>query len=128
VERQPSKLDVAGSNPVSRSSPFRPAAFCFGRGHVLMYANPDMRVLFGECQGLPAREALSLPTAAFAVMDLVLERGRPLARWIHRDGADWRLTAAPRIDPETDETYGVRIHLRERSDQPHLTRADTPTD
>ena len=49
--------------------------------------------------------------------------GRPLARWIRRDDEDWRLTAAPRVDPETAETYGVAFHLRARSDMPILRAA-----
>ena len=119
VERQPSKLDVAGSNPVSRSIPLRPAAFCLGRGHLVTHANEAMRLVHGECVGLPGREGLThLGAEAFAVMDAVLERGRPLARWINIAGEDWRLTVAPRIDPETHETYGVTIYLREKSDQP----------
>ena len=32
-------------------------------------------------------------------------------------GADWRLTAAPRVDPAGD-VYGVSFHLRAKSDLP----------
>jgi hypothetical protein len=117
VERQPSKLDVAGSNPVSRSTPPRPAAFCFGRAHVVMHGNEALIHRFGACVGLPAREGLvGLPANAFSVMDAVLDRGRPLATWIRFDDEEWRLTVAPRIDPENAETYGVTIYLRARSD------------
>jgi hypothetical protein len=103
----------------------RPAAFCYGRGHVVMHGNPALLATFGEAAvGLPAREALvGLPAEAFALMDAVLAAGRPLARWIRRGGAEWRMTVAPRIDPDTAEVYGVTIHLRERSDVPVL-RAD----
>ena len=67
---------------------------------------------------MPAREGLvDLPPAAFALLDVVLARGKPLARWIHFAGGDWRLTAAPRIDPGGD-VYGVSFHLRARSDVP----------
>jgi hypothetical protein len=51
-------------------------------------------------------------------MDAVLEGGRPLAVWLPGADDDWRLTVAPRVDPETDEVYGVAIHLRARSDVP----------
>jgi carotenoid cleavage dioxygenase-like enzyme len=88
-----------------------------------MHANEAMRATFGECLGLPAREALTrLGQDSFAVMDAVLHRGRPLARWILVDDDEWRLTVAPRIDPETLETYGVTVYLREKSDQPVSAR------
>jgi hypothetical protein len=82
-----------------------------------------MRLTHGECVGLPAREGLTrLGGEAFVVMDAVLERGRPLARWIDIGGEDWRLTVAPRIEPGTNETYGVTIYLREKTDQPMTER------
>jgi hypothetical protein len=85
-----------------------------------MHGNPAMIEAFGERSvGLPAREAMiGLPPEAFELMDVVFDSGRPFARWITRDGGEWRMTVAPRVDPETREVYGVRIHLRERSDQP----------
>jgi hypothetical protein len=117
VERQPSKLNVAGSSPVSRSIPLRPAAFCFGRAHVVMHGNDALAERFGACVGLSAREGLIvLPPKAFALMDVVLESGKPLASWIRFDDEEWRLTVAPRIDPENAEVYGVTIYLRARSD------------
>ena len=102
----------------------RPAALCHGRGHVVVYGNPAMCEAFGDvCVGLPAREALvGLPHEAFELMDAVLDRARPLARWIRRDDEDWRLTVAPRIDPGDGEVYGVALHLREKSDLPVLDR------
>jgi hypothetical protein len=100
----------------------RPAAFCYGSGHVVMHGNPAFIEAFGyRAVGLPAREILvDLPGAAFELMDAVLAGGKPLATWLHLDGGDWRLTVAPRIDPETHETYGVTFHLRPRSDVPIL--------
>lgn len=103
----------------------RPAGFCLGPGHIVVYGNAAFVAAFGaRCVGLPAREGmLGLPSAAFAVLDAVFASGRPLARWIARDGEEWRLTAAPRVDPESGETYGVAFHLRARSDVPILRAA-----
>ncbi len=105
---------LAGRGPEDR----RPAAMCLGPGHLVVHGNPAFVAAFGsEAIGVPAREGLvSLPRAALVVLDAVIERGRPLARWIRWRGDDWRLTVAPRQDPETLETYGVSIHLRARSD------------
>ncbi len=93
---------------------------CRGPGHLVVYGNEAFRTLFGaQCVGLPAREGLiGLPAAGFAVLDAVLRRGRPAGRWIRMGGHEWRLTAAPRRDPGTDEVYGVAFHLRERDDLP----------
>jgi hypothetical protein len=98
----------------------RPAAMCLGRGHVIVYGNPALLGAFGPgVVGVPAREGLvGLPSAAMAVLDVVLEQGRPRARWIRWRGDEWRLTVAPRIDPETGKAYGVSLHLRARSDVP----------
>jgi hypothetical protein len=97
----------------------RPAAMCRGAGHLVVYGNPAFIAAFGAgAIGVPAREGLvGLPPAALSVLDAVLDRGRPLARWIRWDGDDWRLTVAPRRDPETGEAYGVSLHLRRRSDR-----------
>jgi hypothetical protein len=107
------------------NAPVRPAAFCYGAGHVVVHGNSAFRASFGErAVGLPAREALlDLPSEAFELLDLVFRKGRPLARWIHRGLEEWRITAAPRIDPETREVYGVLFHLRSRSDLPVLVRS-----
>ena len=98
----------------------RPAGLCSGPGHIVVYGNPAFLSTFGEQSvGLPARESmLGLPAAAFELLDVVLRDGRPLACWVSRDGEDWRLTAMPRFDPETQEPYGVAFHLRARSDLP----------
>ena len=98
----------------------RPAGLCAGAGHVVIYGNPAFVAEFGaRCIGMPAREVmLDLPDTAFELLDLVLQRGRPLARWVERRGRDWRLTATPRRDPETGEIYGVAFHLRARDDVP----------
>ena len=98
---------------------------CLGLGHVVVHGNAAFRESFGEhAVGVPAREGmLDLPRDAFALFDMVLRGGRPLARWVHRTGADWRLTVAPRVDPETAEVYGVSFHLRERSDEPIVSQA-----
>jgi hypothetical protein len=97
----------------------RPAAMCAGPAHVIVYGNAAFVSSYGRHSlGLPAREAmLDLPPSGFAVLDAVLRRGRPFARWILRGGGDWRLTVAPRIDPDGD-VYGVSLHLRARSDVP----------
>jgi hypothetical protein len=96
----------------------RPAAMCRGQGHIVVYGNPAFIAIFGAgAVGMPAREALlSLPPAAFVLLDVVLARGRPLARWVSVDGEDWRMTAAPRVDP-AGEVYGVSFHLRAKSDE-----------
>jgi len=100
----------------------RPAGLCTGAGHMLVYGNPALKAAFGHVViGLPAREGiLGLPAQAFDLLDAVYGRGAPLACWIERDDSEWRLTAAPRKDPETGEVYGVAFHLRERSDLPVL--------
>jgi PAS domain-containing protein len=91
-------------------------------GHVVVYGNPAFRAMFGEASvGLPARESMiDLPATAFALLDAVLESGRPLARWIRRDGHEWRLTAVPRREDGRGEVYGVAFHLRARDDLPVL--------
>ena len=100
----------------------RPAGLADGPGHVIVYGNPAFRAAFGDgAIGLPARESLvDLPPEAFALLDAVLDRGRPLARWIRRDDADWRLTARPRREVGTGMVYGVAFHLRARDDEPIL--------
>jgi hypothetical protein len=107
------------------AAPARPAAFCFGAGHMVMHGNAAFRASFGErAVGLPAREVLlDLPSEAFDLLDAVYASGRPLARWITRGHEEWRLTAAPRVDPETNEVYGVLLHLRARSDLPVVVRS-----
>ncbi len=100
----------------------RPAGICAGPGHVLIYGNPAFHAQFGaRCIGMPAREVMvDLPETAFALFDAVLERGRPLARWIERDGRDWRLTAMPRHDPATESVDGIAFHLRPRDETPSI--------
>jgi PAS domain-containing protein len=92
-----------------------PAAFHYGPGHVVMYANPAFQAEFGAtCLGQPAREVMiALPHAAFEVMDLVYRGGKPLARRIRTSGGARRIIVAPRTDPETGEIYGVVSHLVE---------------
>lgn len=124
-----STADRDGST-ATRPSPHerRPAALLYGPAHVVMHGNPAFRVAFGEdAIGMPAREALvDLPAEAFDLLDAVLGRGRPLARWIRRKsgGEDWRLTAAPRVEPDSHEVYGVTMHLRARSDVPIRERRE----
>ena len=92
---------------------------CRGQGHIVVYGNPAFVAAFGAgAVGMPARETLlDLPPDAFALLDAVLLRGKPLARWIRMSGEDWRMTVAPRVDPMGD-VYGVSFHLRARSDTP----------
>ena len=110
-----------GTTPVADDSPpdRRPAGMCRGPGHIVVYGNPAFVARFGAgAIGMPAREGIvDLPPGAFALLDAVLTRGKPLARWIRMSGADWRLTAAPRVDPAGD-VYGVSFHLRAKSDLP----------
>jgi hypothetical protein len=100
--------------------PRRPAAICHGAGHLVRYGNPAFVAAFGaQCVGLPAREGLlDLPAEAFDLLDRVLESGRPFSRWIRFGDDEWRMTAVPRVDPGTQEVYGVAFHLRARSDLP----------
>jgi hypothetical protein len=97
----------------------RPAGLATGPGHVVVYGNPAFRAMFGEDSvGLPARESMvGLPPAAFALLDAVLRRGRPLARWIRRGDREWRLTAMPRREFGTNEVFGVAFHLRARDEE-----------
>lgn len=103
----------------------RPAGLCVGGGHIVVHGNSAFVAEFGEASiGLPAREVMvGLPGETFTLLDAVLRRGRPLARWIRRDDEDWRLTAMPRLDPETNVPYGVAFHLRARSDVPVIREA-----
>ena len=96
----------------------RPAGICVGPAHVVVYGNPAFVAAFGSrSTGMPAREVmLDLGRDAFAAMDAVYRSGRPAARWIRRDGAEWRLTIAPHVEPGTHLVYGVSFHLRTRSD------------
>ena len=111
-------LTAAASIPDGDAPSRRPAGFCRGPGHLLVYGNPAFVAAFGAgAVGMPARESLlEFPPGAFALLDTVLERGKPLARWIRLAGEDWRMTVAPRVDPGTGEVYGVQFHLRARSD------------
>jgi hypothetical protein len=105
---------------LASGSTTRPAGLCVGAGHILVHGNAAFVAEYGEASiGLPAREVMvGLPGETFSLLDAVLHRGRPLARWIRRDDEDWRLTAMPRLDPETNLPYGVAFHLRARSDVP----------
>lgn len=98
----------------------RPAGLATGPGHVVVYGNPAFRAMFGEAAiGLPARESmLGLPPASFDLLDAVLRRGRPLARWIRADDQERRMTAMPRREFGSDEVYGMAFHLRARDDVP----------
>jgi hypothetical protein len=80
-----------------------------------MYANPAFQGEFGDrCIGLPAREVMvALPSEAFEVMDLVLQRGKPLARRVRTADGARRIVVAPRTDPENGLVYGVVSHLVE---------------
>ncbi len=96
-----------------RAAPPRPAALAYGIGHVIVHANPPFVEEFGAgCVGLPAAEAmLDLPPAAFALLDLVYREGRPRATRIDVRGEPRRLVVVPRRDVETDEVYGLAVHL-----------------
>ena len=91
-----------------------PAAFHIGAGHLIMHGNAAFLEIFGNGSiGQPAREAmLDLPPAAFELMDLVFNGGKPLACRIKTPAGERRLVVAARTDPETGETYGVTTHLR----------------
>jgi hypothetical protein len=96
---------------------------------MVMHGNAAFRASFGDrAVGLPAREVLlDLPGEAFELLDTVYVTGAPLARWIKRGLEEWRITAAPRVDPESNEVYGVLFHLRARSDLPVVVRSADPT-
>lgn len=106
----------------SRVIPGRPypAAFHVGAGHMIVHGNRAFIEAFGKgCIGQPAREALvDLPPAAFELMDLVYQGGRPLACRIVTPAGERRLVVAARRDPETGETYGVSTHLRPVTREP----------
>jgi hypothetical protein len=108
------------SDRVRSGAATRPAGLCHGLGHVVVYGNPAFLSAFGQgAIGLPAREGmLRLPGEAFVLLDAVLRRARPLARWVEIDGERWRLTAIPRLDAETGSAYGVAFHLRAMGDVP----------
>ncbi|MBI3749290.1 MAG: hypothetical protein HY262_10670 [Chloroflexi bacterium] len=91
-----------------------PAAFHVGAGHMIVHGNRAFMAAFGERSiGQPAREAMvDLPSAAFELMDLVYQGGKPLACRIMTPAGERRLVVAARRDPETGETYGVTTHLR----------------
>jgi hypothetical protein len=122
----PPTVSITTRTGLPRSgSTTRPAGMCAGPGHIVVYGNPAFVSAFGaQSIGLPARESmLGLPAEAFELLDAVFREGRPLARWIRRAGEDWRLTVTPRLDFETDESYGVSFHLRARSDLPVLRQS-----
>ena len=81
---------------------------------MIVHGNRAFIEAFGKgCIGQPAREALlDLPPAAFELMDLVYQGGKPLAARIVTPAGERRLVVAARRDPETGETYGVTTHLR----------------
>ena len=97
-----------------------PAGMCRGPGLLVVYGNPAFKRAFGDGSvGLPAREGmLGLSRTGFALLDAVLDQGRPLARWVRLGGETRRMTAAPRTDPGTGEVYGVAFHLRPRDPAP----------
>jgi hypothetical protein len=59
-----------------------------------------------------------VPEAAFVAFDAALTNGRAVARWVTIDDEEWRVTVRPRVDPETDEVYGVAFHFRPRDEEP----------
>jgi hypothetical protein len=107
---------MASSDPAAN----RPAGMCMGAGHLVVYGNPAFVERFGpHCLGMPAREVmLGVPEAAFVAFDAALTNGRAVARWVTIDDEEWRVTVRPRVDPETDEVFGVAFHLRLRADEP----------
>jgi hypothetical protein len=91
----------------------QPVALLYGRGRLIVHANPAFVVEFGAtCLGLPAAEALpTWPRRAFEVVDRAWDERRPLATWVAVAGRRRRLTVAPRTDVESGEVYGVAIRL-----------------
>ena len=103
--------------PTPRREP-SPAAYLYGPGHRIVYGNAAFVAEFGrESIGLPAVEALpALPAAAFELLDLAYREGRSVAAWTRLGGVERRLVVAVRRDIETEEVYGLAVHLvaRER--------------
>jgi hypothetical protein len=111
-----SSIDPPEENSSDREqdgSQTNPAGICHGAGLMVIYGNPAFKRVFGEGSvGLPAREGmLGLSRTGFALMDAVLDQGRPLARWVRLTGETWRMTAVPRIELDTGEVFGVSFHL-----------------
>jgi hypothetical protein len=98
----------------------QPVALLYGRGRLIVHANPAFVVEFGAtCLGLPAAEALpSWPRRVFEVIDRAYEAGRPLSTWVSVAGRRRRLTVAPRVDIETGQVYGVAIRLADEAAPP----------
>jgi hypothetical protein len=109
----------AGSAAALPRTP-QPVALLYGRGRLIVHANPAFVVEFGAtCLGLPAAEALpSWPRRAFEVIDRAWDARRPLATWVSVVGRRRRLIVAPRADEETGEVYGVAIRLAEEAAPP----------
>jgi hypothetical protein len=104
----------------ARSRAPQPVALLYGRGRLIVHANPAFVVEFGAtCLGLPAAEALpSWPRRMFEVIDRACEAGRPLSTWVSLAGRRRRLTVAPRADVETGQVYGVAIRLADEAAPP----------
>jgi hypothetical protein len=108
-EARPAGLPAA-SRP---RQPQQPVALLYGRGRLIVHANPAFLAEFGAaCVGVPASETLTdWPRRAFDVIDRAIETGRPVATWVTVASSRRRLTVAPRADIETGEIYGVALRL-----------------
>ena len=108
----------AAAQPIASAQ--QPVALLYGRGRLIVHANPAFVAEFGAtCLGLPAREAvLPFPRRVFEVVDRAWASGRPLATSVVVDGIRRRLTVAPRTDIETGEVYGVAIRLASEVPRP----------
>ena len=116
MHRHASPTDAVPSGPTTPADKRRepsPAAYLYGPGHRIVYGNAAFVAEFGrESLGLPAVEALpGWPSAAFELLDVAYREGRSLARWVLVTGEERRLVAAVRRDVETDEVYGLAVHL-----------------
>ena len=109
-----------------------PAALMYGPGHLIVFGNPAFVAEFGKGSvGLPAVEALpAWPRVAFELLDLAFREGRALAGWVRVDGLERRMVVAVRRDIETDEVYGLAVHLvaRERVAAGRLHEPGAPSD
>jgi hypothetical protein len=105
ASRPPASPDPAMPDAGARAP--QPVALLYGRGRLIVHANPAFITEFGAgIVGLPASEALpDWPHRVFEIIDRAFEAGRPVAAWVSIAGARRRLTIAP---PTAECAFKVR--------------------